>query len=310
MQSRFRADAQESPDARQPRASAARHARYHAAPASRAAAEKRLFNERGVTKEAADIAATIADAFFGDWPSVHPLTRRFWDGKMLLRHLQGEVSLEELKRGCLNGFADVDNFIGWCLDIPSIREMVQRLRSTEPSKLFDELRNDAELRIDLAGQILDGLELDPKEREQVLRSLREDLQAATTPDLEKARREELEELFETNREWFTARAVTKERFDSGVTASALGGVPSLDVVLYGVSAHFMKLAKLSVNHPKLKRSDLADLIHCSYVPYSIFFRSGSLCSVWSRPSCVRRFCTFRGPRRRRRPSAYRPNRSQ
>jgi hypothetical protein len=240
-------------------------------PISRAVAEKKLFNEQGVTKDAADIAATIADAFFGDWPSEYPLTPRFWDKKMLLRYLQGEVSLEELKHECLNGFADVDNFIGWCVEIPSIREMVQNLRSTEPSKLFDALRNDADQRIDLAEQLLEGMKIDPKEREQVLRSLREDLQAATTPDLEKVRREELEELYETNQEWFATRAVTKERFDSKVTASAVGAVPSLDVVLYGVTAHFRKLAKLSANHPKLKRSDLADLIHCSYVPYSDVF---------------------------------------
>jgi hypothetical protein len=28
---------------------------------------------------------------------------------------------------------------------------------------------------------------------------------------------------------------------------------------------------LGGNHPKLKRSDLADLIHCSYLPYSDIF---------------------------------------
>lgn len=237
-------------------------------PVTRAAMEKKFFNQQGVTKEAADIAATIGDAFFGDWPSNYPLTRRFWDEKMLLRHVQGEVSLEELKRECLKGFADVNNFIGW-VEIPSIQEMVQGLRSTEPSKLFDELRNDADRRIDLAGQLLEGM--DPKEREQVLRSLQEDLQEATTPDLGKTRRDELEELYATNQGWFGARGVTKERFDSKVTASALGAVSSLDVVLCGVAAHFRKLAKLSANHPKLKRSDLADLIHCSYVPYSDIF---------------------------------------
>jgi hypothetical protein len=182
--------------------------------------------------------------------------------------VQGEVSLEELKRECLKGFADENNFIGW-VEIPSIQEMVQGLRSTEPSKLFDELRNDADRRIDLAGQLLEGM--DPKEREQVLRSLQEDLQEATTPDLGKTRRDELEELYATNQGWFGARGVTKERFDSKVTASALGAVSSLDVVLCGVAAHFRKLAKLSANHPKLKRSDLADLIHCSYVPYSDIF---------------------------------------
>jgi hypothetical protein len=231
--------------------------------------EKKFFNQQGVTKEAADIAAKMGDAFFGDWPSKYPLTRRFWDEKMLLRHLQGEISLEELKGECLKGFADVDNFIGWCVEIPSIQEMVQSLRSTEPSKLFDELRNDADRRIDIAGQLLEGI--DPKERGRVLRSLQEDLQDATTPDLVETRRENLEELYETNQGWFAARGVTKERYDSKVTASALGAVSSLDVVLCGVAAHFTKLAKLSANHPKLKRSDLADLIHCSYVPYSDIF---------------------------------------
>jgi hypothetical protein len=36
-------------------------------------------------------------------------------------------------------------------------------------------------------------------------------------------------------------------------------------------AHFKKLAKLSANHPRLQRSDLADLVHCSYVPYADIF---------------------------------------
>jgi hypothetical protein len=238
-------------------------------PVTRAAMEKKFSNKQGVTKEAADIAATIADAFFGDWPSRYPLTGRFWDEKLLLRHLQGEVSLDELQRECLKGFADVDNFIGWCVEIPAIKEMVQSLRSTEPSKLFDELRSDADRRIDLAGQLLQGM--NPKERDEVLRSLQEGLQDATTPDLEKSRREELEEFWDTNQEWFAARSATQEQFDKEVTASAPGAVASLDVVLSGVAAHFKKLAKLSINHPKLKRSDLADLIHCSYVPYSDLF---------------------------------------
>jgi hypothetical protein len=228
--------------------------------ATRAAMEEKFISPQGVTKEAADIAAKTPEMFFGNWQIVYPLTKRFWDEKMLLRHLQGVVSLDELRRECLSGFADLENFIGWCVDeIPCIRDMRQTLRSTGQSSLFDELRKNAGQRVEVAGEILDQLDLEPKDRAWVLRSLKEDLQAATAPNFEKARRKELEELYQSNPEWFDAQGVTKEQFESGVAASALGAMPSLDAFLHVVMAHFKKLAKLSANHPRLQRSDLADL---------------------------------------------------
>jgi hypothetical protein len=249
--------------------------------ATRRAMKRKFVDRRGATKEAVKIAAKTPDYFFGSWQQVYPLTERFWRDKLLFEYLDYAVSKEELHRECLKGFSDLDNFVGWCIDqIPSIRAMPQAIRDTESAGLFDNLRSDAGQRLDVAKDILAELDLEPATREQVLRSLEAELQAATSPDLHKARRDELVDLYRSDREWFAEHGVNQNDFDDSVIGSPLGSLPSLDAFVQVVRAHFKKLAKLGANYPKLKRSDLSDLLHCTYLPYVDVFsadrRTGEL----------------------------------
>jgi hypothetical protein len=249
--------------------------------ATRRAMKREFVDRRGATKKAVKIATRTPDYFFGNWQQVYPLTERFWRDKLLFDYLDNKLSKEELHRECLNGFADLNNFVGWCIDqIPSIRAMPQAIRGTESAGLFDDLRSDAGQRLDVAKDILGELDLEPATREHVLQSLEAELQAATSPDLRKARRDELVDLYRSDCKWFAAHGVTRNDFDDSVIGSPLNSLPSLDTLVRVVGAHFKKLAKLGVNYPKLKRSDLSDLLHCTYLPYVDVFsadrRTGEL----------------------------------
>jgi hypothetical protein len=238
----------------------------------RRALSRKFAGPKGATEDAIKIAAKTAKTFLEDWQSAYPLTNRFWDDTMLFQVLQNRISKQELQQECLNGFADIENFIGWCVDrIPSIRAQPQAIRSTEHSTLFDELRAEADKRLELARKVLDELELKPEASEDILKFLRRGLRDAVSPDMNKSRRRKLEDLYQSNRVWFTKHHVTEKDFERKVLHSPLGTMPSLDIFLHVISAHFKKLGKLSTNPPKLRHSDLCDLLHSVYIPYSDVF---------------------------------------
>jgi hypothetical protein len=239
---------------------------------ARRALKRRFTNRRGATAEAIRIAANNAQMFLQDWVQAYPLTKRFWDDKMLFQLLEKKISEEELQHECLAGFADPENFVGWCVDkIPSIREQPQAIRSTTPAAGFDELRREADERLQIAADILRELDLKPHDREHILKTLHKDLQDAITPDLVKWRRQELAELYQDKSAWFAKHHVKGKEFENKVIGSTFGDMPSADAFLSAVAAHFKKLGKLDKNHPKLTGSDLSDLLHCSFVPYTDIF---------------------------------------
>jgi hypothetical protein len=242
----------------------------------RRALKRRFSDRRGATPESIKIAADNARMFLQEWEQAYPLTKRFWDDKMLFQVLERKITKEELQRECLDGFADLENFISWCVDkVPSIRAQPQALRSTAPAAWFDELRSGADERLEIAGRILEELDLKPRDREHILDELHEGLQAAVTPNLDKSRREDLAEIYRENLDWFAKHHVEEKGFESRVLGSELGAMPSVDAFLYAVAAHFKKLAKLAKNHPKLTGSDLSDLLHCSFLPYADIFSADS-----------------------------------
>ena len=113
---------------------------------ARRAMKKKMLGRRGITTDAAELAATTPDLFLADWKQALPLTKRFWEENFPLQYLAGKISLDTLRAECVAGFGDLDNFIGWCIDLPTISVLPKSIRRTDRAQGFDDLRADAQHR--------------------------------------------------------------------------------------------------------------------------------------------------------------------
>jgi hypothetical protein len=239
---------------------------------TRRAMIKKILGKRGVTELGAQIAERTPDLFMDGWKRKLPLTKRFWEQDLPLRFLNHKISLEELRAECLAGFGDIDNFIGWCIDLPSISHLTKTIRSNEPAQHIEDLLEEGWHREQQAKELLHLLEPKAQVR-HALKAVHGMLQDATAPDLALARVSNLGQLRQSNNDWFRRRGVGDQEWESRVARSALGALPSMDVFLRMAGAQFQKLAVLSKEARKYKPSDLADLLHCQYLPYVDFFRA-------------------------------------
>jgi hypothetical protein len=240
---------------------------------SRRGMKRRLLGRRGVSAHGAEIAATTPDLFLADWKQALPLTKRFWEENFPLQYLNKQISLDALRAECVAGFGDLDNFIGWCIELPMLSELPKTIRRTDQAQNFDELRADARERERLAESLLELLEPEAHVHHDILRELHKRLHKATIPSPAKSRPKDLERLYASNREWFTRRGVSNQDWENEVLASPLGALPGMDMMLQLAGAQFEKLASLSKDARKLRRSDVSDLLHSQYLPYVDLFRA-------------------------------------
>lgn len=201
---------------------------------------------------------------------------------MPLKALRGDISYRDLRDECLIGISDVESFVGWCVDrIPSVVDLTKQLRETgsQGVGLVEELRNELTVRVESADRFLDEIARasgsEDEKSVSIMESVRRKLRSEATGaiDLRKLRHEELVSLYKENRSHFTQRHVGEEAWRTYVLRSSIGALPGFDTFVEVAALHFVANTHLQDMKRKPLRSDIADILHCIYLPYVDVFRT-------------------------------------